>query len=839
MANQKTYHTNEAKKNWQYDLLIQRKRNLVMMEEEVTSQDSSEKEADAVADKIVSGGSVNSVNFQAINQQPKGKAKDVSVQMQDSISDPLQSSKGKGQVLDTSTKRQMESQMNTDLSDIRIHTDDQSHKMNDTINAQAFTHGQDIYFNKGKYDPKSDQGKKLLAHELVHTQQQKNGQEQNIQRSIKLEFQTYNRIWKVGKDNKASLLPRKYGPSGNTVEDGDEVAYLTTGKHGRGAQAEGFVRVDKGEVYMTKAKKVDFYKLPQFIKVYQFTEQIKTYKSGGKTYAEVIGKRPKEGQLKLIGQRNFSYKTGKFNRNTFRFYYKNKDGTNLPLHIDEEGKFKYGYVPFMKVKSLSESESNSYFKAHYEEIYKVSKAEKKGDANIYGVPVKVDLISSKDNSKHYDNQEKYSYTPDTYEKKYYLSSQFTSDNKLKKGAKKMEAHLDLNGNFQIGHVKKMKKKKAKEQTAMELQSETHGKLEFETPKWFRSWDALKDRGEDAVAMTKKINASTPITSGPVYDSIKRNKETNKLGKIVKWPFSTSHLTNLNKKGEKLYVQILDENWEASVQVSEGTKLSEFGSLLKDNDGKYKSADFIIPLAKKIVTNALNANTSIKNQHRSLFSNLDGFIELIMSYILWGQTRVKGGHKDTFRILSRTGFADMHKTLLSEDERILYRSMLGVKKTNHSILSNSLETMINFTINQINIDIELDNVERKKKGWKLKKTIEPTTLTSNTKFYKGGAAVNPTLNSWLNEIAKNNDLLDGKRVGVPDAMGAKPIATKPGDKDYMLGLFEIRQSPVDLTSDKWVSYAKKMFEASRARSSHTPDDPSTPNIREASKTGLKK
>jgi len=44
--------------------------------------------------------------------------------------------------------------------------------MNKELNAQAFTHGRDIYFNAGKYDPESTQGKKLLAHELTHVVQQ-------------------------------------------------------------------------------------------------------------------------------------------------------------------------------------------------------------------------------------------------------------------------------------------------------------------------------------------------------------------------------------------------------------------------------------------------------------------------------------------------------------------------------------------------------------------------------------------------------------------------------------------------------------------------------------------
>ncbi|MDJ0509390.1 MAG: DUF4157 domain-containing protein [Crocosphaera sp.] len=40
------------------------------------------------------------------------------------------------------------------------------------MGAQAFTHGNDVYFNSGKFNPGSSSGKELLAHELTHVVQQ-------------------------------------------------------------------------------------------------------------------------------------------------------------------------------------------------------------------------------------------------------------------------------------------------------------------------------------------------------------------------------------------------------------------------------------------------------------------------------------------------------------------------------------------------------------------------------------------------------------------------------------------------------------------------------------------
>lgn len=88
------------------------------------------------------------------------------------IESSLQSSKGSGSAMAAGTKEQMENSFGTDFSRVRIHTDSTAVQMSKGLNAQAFTHGSDIYFNSGKYDTNSTAGKHLLAHELTHTVQQ-------------------------------------------------------------------------------------------------------------------------------------------------------------------------------------------------------------------------------------------------------------------------------------------------------------------------------------------------------------------------------------------------------------------------------------------------------------------------------------------------------------------------------------------------------------------------------------------------------------------------------------------------------------------------------------------
>lgn len=77
-----------------------------------------------------------------------------------------------GSVLPEPVKGEMESGFGTDFSGVRVHTDAQAVQMSKDLGAQAFTHGNDIYFNEGKYDTSSNSGKHLLAHELTHTVQQ-------------------------------------------------------------------------------------------------------------------------------------------------------------------------------------------------------------------------------------------------------------------------------------------------------------------------------------------------------------------------------------------------------------------------------------------------------------------------------------------------------------------------------------------------------------------------------------------------------------------------------------------------------------------------------------------
>jgi Domain of unknown function (DUF4157) len=80
-----------------------------------------------------------------------------------------------GLPLPKSTRAKMENALGANLSGVRVHTGSQAARAAEDINARAFTTGQDIYFGAGQYQPDTDQGQRLLAHELTHTIQQTSG----------------------------------------------------------------------------------------------------------------------------------------------------------------------------------------------------------------------------------------------------------------------------------------------------------------------------------------------------------------------------------------------------------------------------------------------------------------------------------------------------------------------------------------------------------------------------------------------------------------------------------------------------------------------------------------
>ncbi|WP_147320063.1 eCIS core domain-containing protein [Chitinophaga silvisoli] len=126
--------------------------------------DKYEKEADQVADQVIQRKPAPPI--QPLQTKGEGTAAPPAVETQ------LADSKGSGKPLPGDLQQHMGKAMGADFSGVRIHTDSTAVQMNKDLHAQAFTHGNHIYFNSGKYNPTHNSGQHLLAHELTHTIQQ-------------------------------------------------------------------------------------------------------------------------------------------------------------------------------------------------------------------------------------------------------------------------------------------------------------------------------------------------------------------------------------------------------------------------------------------------------------------------------------------------------------------------------------------------------------------------------------------------------------------------------------------------------------------------------------------
>ena len=82
---------------------------------------------------------------------------------------------GKGRPLEPDVRADMEARLGQDFSAVRIYDDSKAHKSAGALNASAYTVGTDVVFQRGSYQPASPTGLRLLAHELTHVMQQRNG----------------------------------------------------------------------------------------------------------------------------------------------------------------------------------------------------------------------------------------------------------------------------------------------------------------------------------------------------------------------------------------------------------------------------------------------------------------------------------------------------------------------------------------------------------------------------------------------------------------------------------------------------------------------------------------
>lgn len=162
--------------------------NIIQMALKVgASDDLYEKQADRVADQVVTGTrqeEILPVKEQATDDlcpeceeqllQKKSKPGDAQSENFQAIQPVASIIRSGGQPLENSVRANMEQGFAESFQTVRIHTGSEAAASAETLGARAFTLGQHIVFGSGQYRPHSKSGQHLLAHELTHTLQQAN-----------------------------------------------------------------------------------------------------------------------------------------------------------------------------------------------------------------------------------------------------------------------------------------------------------------------------------------------------------------------------------------------------------------------------------------------------------------------------------------------------------------------------------------------------------------------------------------------------------------------------------------------------------------------------------------
>jgi len=148
--------------------------------------DAGEVQARQIADRVGRGESV------AGTVRPGGGAAGIArdgagggpSRLGGAVAQALQASRGGGQPLNPALGTALGRQFGTDFGAVRVHDDGVAAALSDRLQAKAFTVGRDVYFNRGRYQPQTPEGRHLLAHELTHVVQQEGQGGERVQRDV-------------------------------------------------------------------------------------------------------------------------------------------------------------------------------------------------------------------------------------------------------------------------------------------------------------------------------------------------------------------------------------------------------------------------------------------------------------------------------------------------------------------------------------------------------------------------------------------------------------------------------------------------------------------------------
>lgn len=117
---------------------------------------------------------------------------------------------GSGRALAPDVRTSMEPRFGFDFRSVRVHTDERAATSARSLHAAAYTVGQDLVFGAGRYQPTTNEGLRLLAHELTHVVQQSRGT------GPPLDELAYTRAETEAEGVSHRLVPRLGGPAVGT-----------------------------------------------------------------------------------------------------------------------------------------------------------------------------------------------------------------------------------------------------------------------------------------------------------------------------------------------------------------------------------------------------------------------------------------------------------------------------------------------------------------------------------------------------------------------------------------------------------------------------------------------
>ena len=223
-----------------------------------TVGDVYEQEADRVARQVVD--EIHSSAFRASNTTSEGEsvanggdvgrvqrqitvqaAGDAGGEVSSEWEAQLQGAKSGGQPLSPSVREPMERAFGAGFGDVRVHTGAKADSLARSIQAKAFTTGQDVFFRQGAYEPGSRGGQELVAHELTHVVQQNGVTMQRMQK----QDDEKEKLSKMQSENKINIAQRSVSkitysvtPESSTIQ---RVAW-----HEKNIEGYGNLRVRQG-----------------------------------------------------------------------------------------------------------------------------------------------------------------------------------------------------------------------------------------------------------------------------------------------------------------------------------------------------------------------------------------------------------------------------------------------------------------------------------------------------------------------------------------------------------------------------------------------------------------